>query len=126
MGSNTGPECEGCPYQKICFGLQPGSTYQVTTVRDVVHPCALHDEGRVQVVMAEESDFATSIETKKLRGTATTWTPVPCGMPECPKYGFCHPLGPVGGRRYEVGADEGSMACPAGFELSRVRLKPMR
>jgi hypothetical protein len=124
-GPNPGEECKGCPYQKLCFGLAPGHTYAVTAVRDVTHPCALHEGGRVRVALVEASDFATSVETRLLRGTAATWTPVPCGRPDCANYGLCHPVGPAAGARYEVAAQEGGLPCPAGFDLTKVRLKAL-
>jgi len=122
-GPNRGEECQGCPVQKLCFNLEPGLHYRVTAVRDVRHPCNLHDEGRVRVVQVEEAPFMTSLETKHLRGTAATWSPVPCGMPECPQNSLCHPVGPVAGARCEIVEDGGTMTCPAGFDIHRVALK---
>lgn len=125
LGPNPGEECLGCPYQRICFGLEAGHAYEVRAVRDVTHPCALHDEGRVRVVEADEVPVATSLETRLLRGTAATWTPVPCGRPACPSYSLCHPVGPPPGRRYQIVGDDGPLPCPAGYTLTRVRLQPM-
>ncbi|MES2155709.1 MAG: UPF0179 family protein [bacterium] len=124
-GGNTGEECEGCPFQKLCFGLTPGHAYQVTALRAVTHPCALHDGGKVHVVTVAETDFVSSIETRHLRGTAAAWTPVPCGRPDCANYGLCHPVGPTAGARHAIVANEGPLPCPAGFDLAKVRLKPM-
>ncbi len=122
---NTGDECKGCPFQKLCFGLVPGHTYKVTGLRSVTHPCALHEGGKVHVVTVEQTDFPSSVETRLLRGTAATWTPVPCGRPDCGSYGLCHPVGPTPGIRYEIASNEGNLLCPAGFELTKVRLKAM-
>lgn len=114
-------ECQGCPFRKLCFNLEPGGVYEVSEVRQVRHPCRLHDGEEVQVVRVVPAPFVSSVEAKKLRGTAVTWQPVPCGYPKCPQYGLCHPVGPARGQRYQV-EDEGAMDCPAGFELRRVRL----
>lgn len=122
---NTGEECVGCPFQTLCFGLSPGSTYQVTGMRGVTHPCALHDGGKVHVVTVEATDFPSSLETRLLRGTAATWTPVPCGRPDCGNYALCHPVGHNAATRHAITASEGTLECPAGFELTKVRLKPM-
>ena len=123
-GPNPGEECKGCPYQRLCFGLAPGHRYEVAKVRPVHHPCNLHEGGRVRVVEVEEAPFSTSLETRHLRGTAAPWAPVPCGMPECPSYSLCHPVGPRPGK-VEIVEDAGALPCPAGFELSRVRVRPM-
>lgn len=124
LGPNQGEECQGCPYQRLCFNLEPGRTYEIDGMRDVVHPCNLHDEGKVRVVTVKPVGFASSVEEKRLRGTAVTWTPVPCGMPECPEYGFCHPVGVAADRRYVVDEAGEAMDCPAGYRLRRVRFRP--
>lgn len=122
VGPNLGDECQGCPFQRICFGLEPGRHYAVKAVREVVHPCNLHDGGRVQVVEVEPQPFATSLEEKHLRGTAATWVPIPCGMAECSNWSTCHPVGPTPGIRYEIKETGERMECPANFEVRRVRL----
>lgn len=124
-GPNTGEECKGCPFQKLCFGLDPGRRYQVATLRDVVHPCALHESGRVRVVTVEEVPFPTTLESNLLRGTAATWSPIPCGMPECRNYALCHPQGVQAATRHEIVASEGKVECPAGYDITRVQLKRM-
>src|SRR5690349_14925617 len=83
VGANPGDECKGCPFQKLCFGLVPGHSYEVATVRDVTHPCALHDEGKVRVVTVEEVPFAASLERHHLRGTAAPWAGPDCRKPSC-------------------------------------------
>lgn len=117
-------ECAGCPFKRLCLGLEVGHRYEVQRLRGVWHPCALHDGAKVQVAEVEEAPFPSSIERRHLRGTAATWTPVACGMPECANYALCHPQGPRPGR-HEIVSDEGGLECPAGFELSKVRLRPM-
>ncbi len=123
-GPNKGEECVGCPYQKLCFGLEPHHAYEVVALRDLTHPCNLHDGGRVRVAQVEEVPFRSSIETRHLRGTAAPWEAIPCGMPECPTYALCHPVGTAPGRHQIVKAGA-ALPCPAGFELTRVELKPM-
>ena len=125
-GTATPPEeCRACPFQKLCLGLTPGRHYQVAALRDVTHPCALHDGARVRVVEASESAFPSTVETRLLRGTAATWSPIPCGRPDCANWALCHPVGPLPGVRNQIVAQQGAVACPAGFELTRVELRPM-
>jgi uncharacterized protein len=124
-GPNAGEECRGCPFQRLCFGLEAGKRYVVQKRRDVTHPCALHEGGRVRVVEVAEAPFATSLESRHLRGTAATWKPIPCGTPECANYALCHPVGARPGR-HEIVAQESALECPAGYEVTKVLLRPMQ
>lgn len=124
-GPNLGSECQGCPVQKLCFGLAPGHAYEVTNLREASHPCALHDGGRVRAVDVVPTSFASTVETRLLRGTAATWAPLACGRPECANYGLCHPVGPKSGARHAITQQDGALECPAGFELTKVRLQAM-
>ena len=125
LGPNPGGECAGCPLQKLCFGLEPGRTYAVEGLREVRHPCALHDGGRVRVVTVVPASFPTTVEASTLRGTAATWTPIPCGRPQCPSWGLCHPTGPAPSARYEITERGAAVPCPAGYDLVRVELRKM-
>lgn len=125
VGANAGEECQGCPFQKLCFGLQPGHRYQVEALRSVRHPCGLHDSGRVQVVTVKEVPFASSLERKHLRGTAAPYTPVPCRRPSCKNWALCHPVGITPGVRHAIASQDGSLECPAGYDLERVTLTKM-
>lgn len=124
-GPNKGGECDGCPFQKLCFGLDAGRTYQVTGMREVTHPCALHDEGKVRVALVEEVPFAASLERHHLRGTAAPWKGPDCGRPSCSNWKLCHPVGHTAGTRHQIVAQRGALVCPHGLDLEHVELKPM-
>ena len=124
-GPNLGEECAGCPFQKLCFGLEPGRSYEVKSVRSVAHPCALHDSGKARVVVVEERPFAATIERHHLRGTAAPWTAPPCRKPSCKNWALCHPVGHTPGARHAIVEQKGAVECPAGYDLERVELRPM-
>lgn len=124
IGPNTGGECDGCPVQKLCFDLQPETRYKVTELRDVVHPCNLH-EGGMRVVTVEPTGFETTLDTKRLRGTAATFVPVDCGMPECTNWKLCHPVGPKRNVRYQVTSVGDAVDCPMNYNIKRVQLDPL-
>jgi uncharacterized protein (UPF0179 family) len=124
-GPNLGEECAGCPFQKLCFGLKPGHSYVVKSVRPAVHPCGLHDTGKAHVVVVEESSFPATIERRHLRGTAAAWTAPDCRRPSCRNWALCHPVGHTAGARHAITAQKGAVECPVGFDLERVELKPM-
>lgn len=124
-GPDRAGDCAGCPFTKLCFGLQPGRTYEVRGLRDVRHPCRLHDGDRVRVVHAEEVPFPATLERRHLRGTAAPWTAPDCGRAHCANWALCHPVGHTAGARHAIVAQRGPVECPAGFDLERVDLKPM-
>lgn len=115
-------ECEGCPVQKLCFGVEAGRHYEVTDLRDVVHPCAVH-EGGMRVVQLQEAAFDTTLETKRLRGTAAAFSPPDCGNPSCTLWAVCHPVGPTRDVRYAIEEVGDDVACPMHYKLKRVRLR---
>lgn len=125
VGPNLGEECAGCPFQKLCFGLEPGRTYEVKGVRPVAHPCNLHDTGKARVVTVEEVAFPATLERRHLRGTAAPWTAPDCRRPSCKNWALCHPVGHTAGARHAITAQHGAVECPVGFDLERVDLKPM-
>lgn len=124
-GPNKDIECAACPFTKLCFGLQPGRSYEVKTVREVQHPCELHDEGKVRAVVVEEVPFAATLERKHLRGTAAHWTAPDCKRPTCANWSLCHPVGHSAGAKHAIVATHGALECPVGFDLEKVDLKKM-
>lgn len=124
-GPNKDIECAACPFQKLCFGLTPGRKYEVQAVRDVKHPCELHDEGKVRVVEVVEVDFTSTLERVHLRGTAAPWTPIPCARPTCVNWNLCHPVGPSAGARHAITRQLGGVDCPAGYDIEKVTLRKM-
>ncbi len=123
LGANPGDECKDCPLQKLCFNLEAGRRYEVDEVRDLRHPCNLHDEGKVRVVKVKPAGVTTSVEAKRLRGTAVTWNPIDCGFPECANWKLCHPTGLAEGARYAVESEE-PLECPMHYQLRKVRFAP--
>lgn len=120
LGPNPGDECDGCPVQKLCFNLDPGSHYEVTEVRSALHPCNLH-EGKMRAVKVEPATVETSMDVRRLRGTAATFSAIDCGYPECANWKLCHP--PIASRRYEVTHVGAKLDCPMGHTIQRVTLR---
>jgi uncharacterized protein (UPF0179 family) len=124
-GPNLGVECAGCPFQKLCFGLQPGRSYVVTKARPARQVCELHEGGKVRAVEVEEVPFPASLERRHLRGTAAPWTAPDCGRPMCVNWKLCHPVGHKQGAKHAIVTQKGPLECPAGFDLESVDLKLM-
>lgn len=124
-GPNKDIECAACPFQKLCFGLAAGRTYEVVALREVQHPCELHDEGKVRVVEVAEVDFPSTVERVHLRGTAAAWAPIPCARPACKDWALCHPAGHAAGAKHAITGQLGRVECPAGYDLEKVTLRKM-
>jgi hypothetical protein len=125
VGPNPGMECAGCPFQKLCFGLEPGRSYVVSKVRPARQVCELHEGGKVRAVEVTEVPFEASLERRHLRGTAAPWTAPDCGRPSCANWSLCHPVGHTAGARHAIVAQKGALECPAGLDLERVGLQKM-
>ncbi len=123
QGANDESPCKECPVRGLCFRLVPGQTYEVTGLRPVQHDCGHHEGGKVQVCEVEEVSITSTVEARRLRGTAVTWKPIPCGMPECSSWSLCHPAGPPADASYEVKGEAPGPECPAGYDLRRVELR---
>ncbi|MGB1698118.1 MAG: UPF0179 family protein [Thermoplasmatota archaeon] len=119
-GDQNAEECDGCPVRTLCFKTPPGH-YEVDTVRDVKHPCKLH-EGTMQVCTVKEIPITTSLEAKHLKGTAANWAPIPCGYPECDRFQLCHPQTPAG--HMEIVSVGEAIPCPMRYDIKEVQLRP--
>ena len=57
-------ECKDCRFFKTCVdNLKPGRIYTVTSVRNIEHPCKIHDSG-VKIVEVKESQIEAAIPKK--------------------------------------------------------------
>lgn len=116
-------ECQSCPLTKLCYNLTPGTKYEVETVRTLTHPCNLHDDDRVQVVTVKPVGFRSTVEKKRLRGTAVTWEPIDCGYAECKNWALCHPTGMPVGKQFALDGPGKDLACPMNYDLQVVQFK---
>lgn len=117
-------EAEGCPVAKLCQSQEPGQTYRVTKVRPVVHDVCGVFEGGAQVVEVEREDPVASFPAGRLKGTLVEWSELACTKRGCSNWTTCFNPAMRQGGRYEVLDDLGTMECPMGYDLRRVRARP--
>ncbi len=114
-----GPECEPCAFKALCHNLPVGHRYRVARVREVTHPCAVH-EGPVRVIEVEPARFETTFVGRgAVAGSTAQFQEKGCGRPDCPSWAVCHPPGLPPGLRVRLLEDRDAPACPAGLTLRR-------
>ncbi|RLF20636.1 MAG: hypothetical protein DRM97_07555 [Thermoprotei archaeon] len=119
------PECKGCRLYNLCSRLRKGCTYEVIEVRNIKHPCRIHDLVRVvKVVMHPIKGLVSS--SIAVEGMVITYEGISCEVLECPYYDLCSPLGLLRGEKIKIikVLDE-SVRCPKGKTLRLVLLEPL-
>ncbi|AEC50980.1 hypothetical protein PNA2_0062 [Pyrococcus sp. NA2] len=59
-----GEPCKSCRLARVCIGnLEPGRRYKIVRVRNIEHPCPLH-EGKVRVVEVVEPAIEVLVEPR--------------------------------------------------------------
>ena len=72
--------CKKCEYLKVCQeNLERNRVYEIVDVKNVEHPCNLHDGGVVVLVEVKEAEIETLIPSKKaIEGGITEFSPINC------------------------------------------------
>lgn len=95
--------CKTCSVNKVCHNLVPGRRYQVSSVRDTVHACLVH-EGNAQAVEVVpamiQSFIVLSSNISSVCNTSFIYHP-PCNE-RCEYAFWCHAPGLVKGQRYII------------------------
>ncbi|MBU3966306.1 MAG: UPF0179 family protein [Euryarchaeota archaeon] len=119
-------ECEPCRLNKTCLGLNSGSTYRITALRNGGKlECFVHDSG-VCAVEVIELPVEISVESRKaIKGSTIVFEPVPCNITGCINYAVCRPAGLRRGDKFtlvSVGEDI-SGSCEKDYTLKVAEVK---
>lgn len=115
-------ECRECKLKTVCFNLDVGRLYRVSSVRQKHHECKIHENG-VRVIEAEPIGIPASVPSKSaVEGTMISFEPRQCNSIYCGSYRLCHPLGVASGTKYQVAEVHGEIACEDGLPLKKVTL----
>lgn len=120
MGPQT--ECKECKLKGVCFNLEPGRQYEVTSVRDTYHDCKMHDDGVRAVEIVKISTRATVSKKFAIEGGIITFEESDCGRMGCSNYSYCHPIGIKTGDKRTVDEVIGELDCPISDNLVLVKL----
>ncbi len=115
-------ECKECRFYKTCVvNLKPGRIYTVASVRNIEHPCKVHDSG-VIIVEVTESEIEAAIPKKyAIEGISGVFSFL-CNE-KCQYHDFCIPDGINIGDKFSVVKIKDKIECPLGINIVRVTLK---
>ncbi len=126
-GPNDAPDaaCAPCRLKGTCFNLEPGLSFEVVAVRDKVHPCFLHEAGRVRVVEVERAEHEVILPSRGIvEGESFVYPERACEYRGCEFWRECvgAPLRP--GNPYKVLQVSAVIPCPLGYALRRAKVAP--
>lgn len=119
-------ECEGCRFKNTCTdSLEKGRMYEVTAVKEVEHPCPIHEDGKVQVVEVEKAGINALIDSKKAFEGSMVIFEFPECTSACTMRDLCFPEGLYPGDKCKIIKIQGKQPnkCIKGLNLSMVDLK---
>lgn len=115
-------ECKSCRFYKTCVeNLKVGRIYTVSAVRNIEHPCVIHDSG-VKIVEVVESSIEAAIPKKFAIDGSTGIFSFSCDE-SCPNRDFCIPDGIKTGDKFNIVSIKEKIECPIGNNIVRVTLK---
>jgi len=116
-------ECRECKVKTVCFNLEDGRTYEIKDVRQMHHPCKVH-EGGVRAVEYEKLpiEYAINSEAAIEKARITIDNKEVCINRGCDNYKLCFPLGLKLGSQYEIKSVKGNINCTEGKKLKEVLL----
>ncbi|MFQ6106966.1 MAG: UPF0179 family protein [Thermoplasmata archaeon] len=120
----SGPlsECKDCRLKGVCFNLEEGKRYRISSVRTLHHNCRVHEEG-VRVVEVEVVPVDTAVDVKSaVEGSTITLKFPDCREIGCEHYRLCHPIGLKNRQKATIIEVIGRVDCPQKRPLKRVRL----
>ena len=116
-------ECSECKYAKVCFNLELGAKYRITSIRPQEHECTQYDNDTVTAVEVEKIvTRATVGKRQAMEGSRITYKGSECKNVSCEHYGLCHPIGKVVGEKYLVQKVVGDLDCPLDEKIVLVDL----
>ncbi|MEE8183080.1 MAG: UPF0179 family protein [Thermoplasmata archaeon] len=120
----TGPlsECKDCRLKGVCFNLEEGKRYRISSVRMLHHTCRVHEDG-VRVVEVETVPVDAVVSVKSaVEGSTVTLEFPKCGEIGCEHYRLCHPLGLKDRQKATIIEVKKKINCPQKRPLKRVKL----
>ncbi|MCZ7372639.1 MAG: UPF0179 family protein [Candidatus Methanoperedens sp.] len=119
-------ECEPCRLNRTCLGLNPGSKYRITALRNGGKlECFIHDSG-VCAVEVIEAPMVLGIEARKaIKGSKIVYEPLACNNSSCDNYKICRPGGIKKGDKFTILSVMGELParCEKGYSIKVTEVK---
>jgi uncharacterized protein (UPF0179 family) len=115
--------CRECKVKTVCFNLEEGRRYIIKEVRQMHHPCKIH-EGGVRAVEYEilPIEHALNADGAIEKARITVEAPEECQNRGCEHYKLCFPNGLKAGSQYEIREVRDTVTCSEGKKLKEVLL----
>lgn len=120
MGPQT--ECKDCRLKGVCFNLEPGRQYEISSVRETAHECEIHDDGVVAVEVEKKPTRACIPKKLAIEGSMITIDEKKCARLGCEYWQQCHPIGIKAGDKLPVDEVLEGVDCPLGDSLVLAKL----
>ncbi|MFQ5909671.1 MAG: UPF0179 family protein [Thermoplasmata archaeon] len=120
----SGPlsECRDCRLKGVCFNLEEGKRYRISSVRRLHHSCRVHEEG-VRVVEVEVVPVEAAVGIRSaVEGSTVTLKFPECKEIGCDYYRLCHPLGLRTRQKATIVEVRRRIDCPLRRPLKKVKL----
>ncbi|MDH4123851.1 MAG: UPF0179 family protein [Thermoplasmata archaeon] len=115
-------ECRDCKLKTVCFNLDVGKWYTISSVREIHHDCKIHENG-VRVVEAEPVGIPASVLSRyAIEGISISFEPNRCSYFSCENYRLCNPIGINSGGKYQVTTVFNEIECKNGQPMKKVFL----
>jgi uncharacterized protein (UPF0179 family) len=119
-------ECEPCRLNKTCLGLNSGSRYRISAIRNGGKlECFVHDSGVCAVEVIELPVEITVESRKAIKGSTIVYEPPACNITGCINYVSCRPSGLRRGEKFTVIKVSGDISdsCEKGYSLKVAEVK---
>lgn len=121
MGSQT--SCRECRLKGVCFNLEQGRMYEITSIRDTKHECELHDGGVRAVEVVKKPILACISKKLAMEGSVITYEESDCGRMGCDNWQYCHPVGIKTGDKVTVSDIVGKTDCQTNNNMVIAKLQ---
>ena len=114
--------CSECRLRGACLKLEEGRIFEVASVKDTVHSCAVFEEGVQTVEIFEPSYLVTTGAKLAVKGATFTFAPRDCNIIECSHYEHqCCPSYLSEGEKLQiVSISKDKIKCAQGYQLKLV------
>jgi uncharacterized protein (UPF0179 family) len=119
-------ECNDCKVKAVCFNLVKGRRYRVKTIREMTHPCKVHED-EVVAIEFEPLPFEIALDPKQIiEGAVVTVTNRDCRNSACKNYRLCSGEVLPNNQKVAIKKVKNELECIAGKKLVLVEVEEVK